>query len=325
MRVLVTGGAGYIGSVIVEELVREGHQAIVYDSFVKGHEGALAPGVPVIRGDVRETERLRVALSEHQIEAVIHMAALIEAEESMRLPERYFENNVAGSISVVRAMLSAGTRRLVFSSTGSLYADTGRTPFGEDDPIEPTNPYAESKLQVERMLRWMASQHRLTCTALRYFNAAGATERNGEAHEPESHLIPKLLRAAAEGHTFKLFGTDYPTVDGTTVRDYIHVVDLAQAHLLALKREEPGMRIYNVGNGNGYSVRQVIETARDVTAMPLAVGELERRPGDAAASVASARRICEELGWHPHYLELRTILATAWQWYRAHPLGYTTD
>jgi UDP-glucose 4-epimerase len=241
----------------------------------------------------------------------------------MRLPERYFENNVAGSISVLRAMLGAGVRRLVFSSTGSLYADTGRTPFSENDPIEPTNPYAESKLQVERMLHWMASQHGLTCTALRYFNAAGATERNGEAHEPESHLIPNVLRAAAEGHTLKLFGSDYPTVDGTTVRDYIHVVDLAQAHLLALTREEPGMRIYNVGNGSGYSVRQVIETAREVTAMPLAVAELERRPGDAAASVASARRIREELGWRPRYPELRTILETAWQWYRAHLRGYT--
>ena len=273
---------------------------------------------------MRETDRLRTALEEHQIDAVIHMAALIEVAESMHLPERYFDNNVGGSISVFQAMLGAGVSRLVFSSTGSLYADTGRTPFDEDDPTAPTNPYAESKLHVERMMRWMASQHGLTCTALRYFNAAGATERNGEAHEPETHLIPNVLRAAAEGRILKLYGTDYPTVDGTTVRDYIHVVDLAQAHLLALTRTDPGLRIYNVGNGNGYSVRQVVETARDVTGLPLAVEELPRRPGDATASVAGARRIREELGWQPQYADLRTILDSAWRWFAAHLGGYAS-
>jgi UDP-glucose 4-epimerase len=325
MRVLVTGGAGYIGSVIVEELVREGHQPVVYDSFVKGHEGALTPGVPYIHGDIRETERLRSSLAEHHTEAIIHMAALAEVEESVHHPERYFENNVSGSISVFRAMLEAGVTRLVFSSTGSLYADTSRTPFDEDDQTVPTNPYSETKLIVERMMGWVAALHSVTCTALRYFNAAGATERNGEAHDPESHLIPNVLQAAAEGRTLKLFGTDYPTVDGTAVRDYVHVVDLAHAHLLALKRTDTGLRIYNVGNGNGYSVRQVIETAREVTGLPLRVEEHGRRPGDATATVASSRRIRDDLGWQPRYADLRTILATAWQWRQTHPQGYSIE
>ncbi|MBF6589585.1 MAG: UDP-glucose 4-epimerase GalE [Ktedonobacterales bacterium] len=322
MRVLVTGGAGYIGSVIVEELIRGGHQPVVYDSFVKGHASALDASVPCVRGDIRETDRLRAALTQHQIEGIIHMAALTEVEESIRQPEQYFENNVAGSVSVFRAMLEAGVKQLVFSSTGSLYADTGRTPFDEDDPTAPTNPYSETKLLVERMMRWLAEIHGLTCTALRYFNAAGASERNGEAHEPESHLIPNVLEAAAAGRTLHLFGTDYPTLDGTTVRDYIHVIDLAQAHLLSLTRTDPGLRVYNLGNGNGYSVRQVIATAREVTGLPLQIAEHPRRPGDATATVASSRRIRAELGWAPRYPELRSILATAWAWRQAHPHGY---
>jgi UDP-glucose-4-epimerase GalE len=325
MRVLVTGGAGYIGSVIVEELLQDGHQPVVYDSFVTGHVGALDPAVPCVRGDIRETERLRATLAEQGIEAVIHMAGLALVEESVRAPERYFENNVAGSISVFRAMLDAGVKRLVFSSTGSLYADTGRTPFHEDDPTEPTNPYSETKLLVERMMARLATAHGWTCTALRYFNAAGASARNGEAHAPETHLIPNVLRAAEAGEIIPLYGTDYPTPDGTTIRDYIHIVDLARAHLLALTRAESGMRIYNLGNGSGYSVRQVIETVREVTGLPLQVRELPRRPGDAAATVASAERAHAELGWQPRYPELRAIIQTAWDWRRAHPQGYAEE
>ncbi len=322
MRVLVTGGAGYIGSVIVEELTQAGHSAVVYDSLVKGHPQALAPDIPLVRGDVLDTERLRATLVEHEIEAIIHMAALIEVGFSVAHPDRFFENNVGGSISVVRAMLDAGVKRLVFSSTGSLYGNTDRLPIPEEEPTRPTNPYAESKLMVERMLEWVAPAHGLTCTVLRYFNAAGATERNGETHEPETHLIPLVLRAAEEGRPVSIFGTDYPTPDGTGVRDYIHVIDLAQAHLLALGRTEVGLRIYNVGNGNGYSVRQVIDTVRAVTGLPLVAEEQPRRAGDPAASVASSQRIREELGWEPRRPDLHAIIASAWEWRRHHPHGY---
>jgi UDP-glucose 4-epimerase len=322
MRVLVTGGAGYIGSVIVEELAAAGHEPVVYDSLVKGHEGALLTGVPLVRGDVRDTERVRQALRDYGIEAVIHMAARIEVEGSVRHPADYFDVNVGGGMSVVRAMIAAGVQRLVFSSTAALYGDPEHLPITEDAPTQPTNPYGESKLLVERILRWTAPAAGLVCTSLRYFNAAGATERNGEQHDPETHLIPLVLRAAADDRPINLYGTDYPTADGTTVRDYIHVVDLAQGHLLALQRDEPGLVIYNLGNGTGHSVRQVIESAREVTGKALPVVELPRRPGDQVASVASAERIRRELGWEPRHADLRDIVGSAWRWLENHPRGY---
>lgn len=317
MRVLVTGGAGYIGSVIVEELARAGHMPFVYDSFAAGNRDAIEPGVPCIAGDVRDTAHLERMLRERRINAVIHMAGVIQVAESVAHPERYFDTNVSGSLSVVHAMLAAGVKRLVFSSTGSLYQDTGQVPFSEDDPVAPTNPYAQSKLIVEQALSWIAPAHGLICTALRYFNAAGATARHGETHTPETHLIPNVLRAVAEGRAVPVYGTDYPTPDGTAVRDYIHVLDLAQAHLLALGREAPGLRIYNAGAGTGYSVRQVIETARTVTGAALPIEEHPRRPGDAAATVASSRRIRDELGWEPRHHALEDIITSAWRWMRA--------
>ena len=322
MRVLVTGGAGYIGSVIVEELVKAGQAPVVYDSLVKGRRAALAPGVPLVEGDVRETKRVRRALEEHQIEAVIHMGALIEVGLSVTQPHTFFENNVGGSLSVLRAMIDVGVKKYVFSSTAALYGDPERLPITEDEPTRPTNPYGESKLMVEQMLRWDAPAHGITATSLRYFNAAGATERNGEMHEPETHLIPLVLASAEANRPVKIFGTDYPTRDGTTVRDYIHVVDLAQAHLLALHRDEPGLRIYNVGNGNGYSVREVIAAAREVTGLPLPVEELPRREGDQVATVASSDRIRRELGWEPRHADLHDILGSAWNWRQTHPRGY---
>lgn len=322
MRVLVTGGAGYIGSVIVEELANAGHGPVVYDTFAKGHAGALDPTVPVVRGDVLDTARLRETMEHHQIEAVIHMAGLIEVGLSVTRPEAFFETNMGGSIGVVSAMVAAGVKRLVFSSTAALYGDPERLPIAEDEPTRPTNPYGESKLMVERMLAWVAPAHGLACTALRYFNAAGATERNGEDHEPETHLIPLVLRAAAQGQPVTVYGTDYPTPDGTGVRDYIHVVDLAQAHLAALQREEAGLRIYNVGTGEGHSVRQVIEAAREVTGLPIAVRELPRREGDQAATVASPDRIRRELGWKPAHADLQDIVGSAWRWRQRHPHGY---
>ena len=322
MRVLVTGGAGYIGSVIVEELVSAGHQPVVYDSFVRGHRGAVTDGVPVVEGDVTDTASVAATLREHGSEAVIHMAALIEVAESVANPERFFANNVGGSISVVNAMVAVGVKRFVFSSTAALYGDPDRLPITEDEPAKPTNPYGETKLAVERMLRWVAPTHGIACTSLRYFNAAGATERNGEDHAPESHLIPLVMRAALEGRPVSLYGTDYPTADGTTERDYIHVVDLAQAHALALGRAEPGLRVYNVGNGVGYSVRQVIETVREVSGAPLEIRELPRRAGDQVATVADAQRIRDELGWRPRHADLREIIESAWRWRQRHPDGY---
>jgi UDP-glucose 4-epimerase len=322
MRVLVTGGAGYIGSVIAEELLTAGHEPVIYDSLVKGHTDALAPGIVTVEGDIVDTARLRATLEEYRIEAVIHMAALIEVGLSVTHPERFFQNNVGGSSSVLTAMIEAGVKKLVFSSTAALYGDPERLPIEETAPTNPTNPYGASKLMVEQMLGWVAPAHSITATALRYFNAAGATERCGEDHEPETHLIPLVLRAAAAGRPIPIYGADYPTPDGTTVRDYIHVVDLAQAHLLALGRSESGLRVYNVGNGAGYSVRQVIEAARVVTGLPLPVEEHPRRAGDQVATVASSQRIREELGWQPRYPDLHAIVESAWRWQQRHPRGY---
>ena len=322
MRTLVTGGAGYIGSVIVEELLAAGHEPVVFDSFLKGHHDAVAPGVPVVEGDVTDTDHVRQAIRDHRIEAIIHMAALIEIGLSVKNPNRFFENNVVGSVSVIRAMIDTGVRRFVFSSTAAVYSDPERLPIQEDDPVVPTNPYGDSKLMVERILGWDAPTHGLVCTSLRYFNAAGASERNGEDHQPETHLIPLALRAVAEGTPLRLYGTDYPTPDGTTIRDYVHVRDLAQAHQLALGRDEIGLRVYNVGSGKGYSVREVIETTRAVTGKPLIVEEYPRRSGDQAATVASSERIRAELGWTPHFDDLTSVIESAWRWRQAHPHGY---
>lgn len=323
MRILVTGGAGYIGSVIVERLLEDGHTPVVYDSFAKGHQGAVPAGVRVIDGDIRDTALLTETMRREGIEAVIHMVGLIEVGLSATNPTAFFEVNVGGSLSVLRAMIETGVKRLVFSSTAALYAADAPLPLREDAATVPTNAYGESKLIVERMLGWIAPVHGLTCTALRYFNAAGATERNGEAHTPETHLIPLVLAAAEAGTAVTVYGEDYPTPDGTGVRDYIHVRDLADAHLRALTRaEEPGVRVYNVGSGVGYSVRQVIEMAREVTGRDIAVQTRPRRAGDQPATVASAELIGRELGWQPRYSDLRTLIETAWAWRQAHPQGY---
>ena len=322
MKVLVTGGAGYIGSVITEELLAAGHEPVIYDSFVKGHAAAVPNGVAVVEGDVRETARLLRTLRDERIEAVIHLAGLIEIGLSVTHPEQFFAANVGGSASVAEAICAAGVRRLVFSSTGSLYGDSDALPFREDAPTMPVNPYSASKLMVEKMLTTITLAHDLIATSLRYFNAAGATERNGEAHQPETHLIPLVLDAAERNAPFSLFGTDYPTPDGTTIRDYVHVSDLARAHLLALVRDEPGWRVYNVGAGTGYSVRQVVAAAQEVTGIAFPIREEPRRPGDQMASVASIERITAELGWQPRQSDLRAIIASAWAWRRSHPHGY---
>jgi UDP-glucose 4-epimerase len=327
MNVLVTGGAGYIGSVTVAELLGAGHKVVVYDNLSKGHREALSGDVELIVGDIADTEKLQSTLKTRRIDAVLHFAALIEAGESMSVPERYFRNNTFGTLALLEAMLAAGVSRLVFSSTAAVYGQPENTPILESDALRPTNAYGESKLLVERMLRWFQESHGFRYASLRYFNAAGATTDLGEAHDPESHLIPLTLAVAQGTRPFiSIYGTDYPTPDGTCVRDYIHVVDLAHAHVLALSAlEQRAQMIYNLGNGHGFSVRQVVDAARRITGLEIAVKETARRPGDPAILVASSARIREELGWTPRYPDLDTIVSTAWEWHRKHPRAYAAE
>jgi len=324
MRVLVTGGAGYIGSIVSAELLRAGHQVIVYDDLSHGHRRALPKGAEVIIGEVGEREALGRAFQQHRPEAVMHFAALIEAGESMRFPERYFRNNTASSLTLLECMLQHDCKRLVFSSTAALYGNPERTPIQEDAPLVPTNAYGESKLLVERMLAWFHRIHGLRYASLRYFNAAGGAGELGEDHQPESHLIPLVLQVAqGKRPSISIYGTDYPTPDGTCIRDYVHVLDLASAHVLALNAlAARDQLIYNLGNGRGFSVRQVVEVARKVTGHAITAEDAPRRPGDPAVLVASSEKICRELGWQPRYPELEQIVASAWEWRRTHPNGY---
>jgi len=324
MRVLVTGGAGYIGSIVSAELLRAGHQVIVYDDLSHGHRRALPEGAEVIIGEVGEREALRRVFQQHRPEAVMHFAALIEAGESMRFPERYFRNNTASSLTLLECMLQHDCKRLVFSSTAALYGNPERTPIQEDAPLVPTNAYGESKLLVERMLAWFHRIHGLRYASLRYFNAAGGAGALGEDHQPESHLIPLVLQVAqGKRPSISIYGTDYATPDGTCIRDYVHVLDLASAHVLALNAlATRDQLIYNLGNGRGFSVRQVVEVARKVTGHVIAAEDAPRRPGDPAVLVASSEKICRELGWQPRYPELEQIVASAWEWRRQHPNGY---
>jgi len=324
MKILVTGGAGYIGSVVSAELLGAGHQVVVYDNLSHGHRQAVPRGAEILTGEMGDREALDRAFQQHRPEAVMHFAALIEAGESMQAPERYFRNNTASTLTLLECMLQHGTRRLVFSSTAALYGNPERTPIEEDAALRPTNAYGESKLLVERMLGWFHQIHGLRYASLRYFNAAGAAGELGEDHRPESHLIPLVLQVALGRRPgISVYGADYDTPDGTCVRDYIHVADLAAAHLLALHalagREQ---LIYNLGNGRGFSVRQVVEVARKVTGHAIPAKDAPRRPGDPAVLVASSEKIRRELGWQPRYPELEQIVASAWEWRRGHPDGY---
>jgi UDP-glucose 4-epimerase len=327
MRVLVTGGAGYIGATTVRSLLSQGHEVMVYDDLSKGHREAVPPDVPLMVGSVADHDQLNAALQEHRPEAVLHFAAFIEAGESMQRPEKYFRNNSAGTLTLLEAMLANGTRKLIFSSTAALYGEPRRIPIEESDPLDPTNAYGESKLLVERMLAWFGRVHGLRYASLRYFNAAGSDGFSGEQHNPETHLIPLVLQAAAgERKSVSIFGTDYPTPDGTCIRDYIHVSDLAQAHLLALYAlAEHEKLIYNLGNGQGFSVREVIDAARRVTGRPITALEAPRRPGDPAVLVASSEKIRRELGWSPQHTHLDSIVASAWRWTQKHPAGYPSE
>ncbi|MCK6528124.1 UDP-glucose 4-epimerase GalE [Myxococcota bacterium] len=324
MRVLVTGGAGYIGSVVTAELARAGHGPVVLDSLETGHRGALTAGVPLVVADLRDAGAVRAALREHRIEAVVHMAGYIQVGESVTAPGKYYRNNLAAGLGLLDAMVECGIGRMVFSSTAAVYGQPSGAPIAEDAPTGPGNPYGETKLSFERALAWYGRAHGIRSASLRYFNAAGATERLGEDHRPETHLIPLVLQAAAGRRAeVTVHGDDYPTPDGTCVRDYVHVADLARAHVLALPALGPSHRVYNVGcGGDGYSVRQVIEVARQVTGRHVPVKVGPRRPGDAPVLVARSDRIRRELGWSPERQDLRDIVASAWEWMRAHPEGY---
>ena len=324
MKVLVTGGAGYIGSVVTATLIGRGHQAFVYDNLSHGFRAAVPKKTDLIVGDIADKANLTRVISTIGIEAVMHFAAFIEAGESMQVPEKYFRNNTVGSLALLETMLEAGVKNFVFSSTAALYGDPEKTPICETDRLQPTNAYGESKLLIEHMLDWFHRIHGLRYASLRYFNAAGATEELGEAHRPESHLIPIILQVAlGKRDSISIYGTDYPTPDGTCVRDYVHVSDLAQAHLLALEAlEQKPKQIYNLGSGRGFSVREVIETARRVTGHKIKAIETPRRAGDPAVLVASSEKIQNELGWKPEHAELEQIIASAWAWHQKHPNGY---
>jgi UDP-glucose 4-epimerase len=319
MRVLVTGGAGYIGSVVAAQLVDAGHQVVVYDNLSKGHRESVPSQAKLVVGDVGDRAALEATFAEHRPEAVLHFAAWIEAGESMREPERFFRNNTANALTLLETVLAHHVRRFVFSSTAALYGEPESTPIRESDKLLPTNAYGESKLLVEQMLGWFHRIHGLSTASLRYFNAAGATETLGERHSPETHLIPLILQVAnGERSQISIFGDDYATPDGTCVRDYVHVSDLASAHLLALdalcSRAEPSRLIYNLGNGHGFSVKEVIACARHVTGHAIPAVMEPRRAGDPAILVASSEKARAELGWKPRYAELEQIIGSAWSY-----------
>ena len=332
MKILVTGGAGYIGGTVAELLAEQGHEPVIFDNFSHARRDLLPASLPVIEGELGDRSVLeRIFLTardqKQPFDGVMHFAALIEAGESMQRPEIYFRNNTACSLSLLEAMLACGVTRLVFSSTAAVYGEPESVPILEEAPLAPTNAYGESKLLVEKMLAWFHRIHGLRYASLRYFNVAGASECpagivRGEAHEPETHLIPLVLDVAlGRRSSIRIYGEDYPTPDGTCIRDYIHVSDLADAHLLALHAldaapESRSRLIFNLGNGQGFSVREVIESARRVTGHPIQAESHPRRPGDPAALVAGSLKAMQQLGWKPRYTDLDAIVRTAWLWHQ---------
>jgi len=323
LRLLVTGGAGYVGSVVAAQLLDAGHETVVLDDLSKGHADAVPEGARLVRGSLLDEPFVTETLAEG-FDGVFHFAALSLVAESVEEPERYYRNNVGGTLNLLDAMGEAGVPRLVFSSTAAVYGEPEEVPIPETAPTAPTNPYGSSKLAVDRLIGHVAGARGLAATSLRYFNVAGASGRFGEDHHPETHLIPIVLQAAAGGRgPVKIFGTDYPTRDGTAVRDYIHVEDLGRAHLLALEAAKPGEhRVYNLGNGSGFSVLQVVEAARIVTGEDIRAEEAPRRAGDPPELVASSDAIRADLGWEPEKPGLEAMISDAWAWMREHPGGY---
>jgi UDP-glucose 4-epimerase len=323
MNIFLTGGAGYIGSMATRKLLEAGHQVTVYDSLVTGYKAAVPKEATFYQGDLANQKDLDAALATNQFDAVMHFAAFIEAGESMIDPPKFYRNNLGNSVTLIDAAVKAGIKKFVLSSTAAVY-ESSAEPLSEDSPLGPVNVYGHTKLMIEEVLDFYRDIHGIQFAALRYFNAAGALPDMGEAHQPESHLIPLVLQVPlGQRENIKIFGTDYPTPDGTCIRDYIHIIDLVSAHLLALEALEKEERlVYNLGNGVGYSVREVIDTARAVTGHPIPAEETPRRPGDSPRLVASSKKIRKELGWEPQIPELKDIIASAWEWHQSHPNGY---
>jgi len=323
MKIFITGGAGYIGSATAEALINAGHSITVYDSLVTGHREAVPAGAEFIHASLDDSHALAEALTSQKYDAVMHFAAFIEAGESMKDPGKFFRNNFGNSLQLIETAVRAGVKKVVFSSTAAVY-QSSEEPLTEESSIEPANVYGHTKLMTEQALEWYRSIFGLHYAVLRYFNACGALPGRGEAHQPESHLIPRVLQIAlGQAESAAIFGTDYPTPDGTCIRDYIHIADLVSAHILALGAlETRDKMIYNVGSGNGFSVREVIETARKVTGHAIPALEMPRRPGDSARLVASPNKIKAELGWDPQFTNMQDILSSAWEWHKTHPHGY---
>ena len=321
MNVFVTGGAGYIGSACVEALCDAGHTVTVFDNLSEGHRAAVDPRATFIEGDLADRATVQRAVHDAHAEAVVHFAASALVGESMVDPSKYFRNNVANAVNLADAAVAAKVRKFVFSSTCATYGPPDRVPMDESLPQRPINPYGESKLMFEKVLRWYQELHGLDFVAFRYFNAAGATPRYGEHHRIETHLIPNVLKVAlGQKPHVEIYGTDYPTPDGTCIRDYIHILDLAQAHMLALEPGKTGF--FNLGNGEGFSVRDVIATCERISGRPIPVVEKPRRPGDPPRLVAAATRAVQELGWRPRFPKVEDIVKTAWDWHQRHPNGY---
>jgi len=321
MRVFLTGGAGYIGSVTAELLLNAGHDVTIFDNLGCGHRSAIDPRATFVEGDLVDLGAVTSAMGDAKPDAVMHFAAFALVPESMVRPEIYFRNNVVGGINLAEAMLICGVSKIVFSSTCATYGEPDRVPITEEDSQRPTNPYGESKLMIEHTLKWYREIYGFKPVFLRYFNACGATETYGEDHDPETHIIPIVLQVAqGKREKVMMYGDDYDTPDGTCVRDYIHIVDLADAHIRALSQDVTGA--FNLGTGNGNSVREIVEAAREITGHSIPAEVAPRRPGDPAALVASAEKARTVLGWEPKLGDIRTIVESAWRWHQAHPDGY---
>jgi UDP-glucose 4-epimerase len=323
MKIFITGGAGYIGSITTEQLILQGHEVVVFDNLYQGHSAAVHPQATFVKGDLASPAEISTALRLHQPEAVMHFAAYSLVGESMQKPFKYLQENTNNGLNLMAAMCEHGVKKFILSSTANLFDQPQHMPIAEAERIVPGSPYGESKFIMERALHWLEKTHGMKHACLRYFNAAGASAERGEDHDPELHLIPLVLQVAlGQREHISIFGDDYPTPDGTCVRDYIHVIDLAQAHILALAALEQGSCTYNLGNGQGFSVKQVIETARQITGHPIPIKLAPRRAGDPAILVGASEKIRNELGWQPRYPELRDIISTAWAWHQKHPHGY---
>lgn len=324
MKVFVTGGAGYIGSTVVAELLAAGDSVVVFDNLYQGHQAAVHPQAVFVQGDLADRSAIDAALAEHRPDGIMHFASYTLVGESVTHPFMYLGDNVRNALNLLESAIQHDVRRFILSSTANLFDDPEEIPIKASERIVPGSPYGESKYLIERLLHWMDKIYGLRYAALRYFNACGAHSSDlGEDHTPETHLIPLVLQVAlGQREHITVFGNDYPTPDGTCVRDYVHVIDLAQAHILALRSLDKGSRKYNLGNGQGFSVQEVVEVARQVTGHPIPVKIGPRRPGDPATLIADSQAIKQELGWEPRYTTLRSIIETAWAWHQKHPNGY---